>query len=128
MTASPDEPELAEPLPSARVAPRRWRLPIVWVVPLVAAIVAGYLIVSRFQEFGPTITIRFRDGSGVKAGQTELRYRGVPVGEVTEIGLSRNREHVLVTRGCAARPPRWPGRARCSGSCGPRSASGPCAV
>ena len=66
MTASPDEPDLAEPLPSARVAPRRWRLPIVWVVPLVAAIVAGYLIVSRFQEFGPTITIRFRDGSGVK--------------------------------------------------------------
>lgn len=97
MTASPDEPELAEPLPSARVAPRRWRLPIVWVVPLVAAIVAGYLIVSRFQEFGPAITIRFRDGSGVKAGQTELRYRGVPVGEVTEIELSRNREHVLVT-------------------------------
>jgi len=92
----PEEPELTEPLPAARVTRQRWRLAIVWVVPLVAAIVAGYLVYNRLQEFGPTITIRFRDGSGVKAGQTEIRYRGVPVGEVTEIELSRNREQVLV--------------------------------
>src|SRR5258705_3531805 len=91
-----EEPELTEPLPAARVTRQRWRLAIVWVVPLVGAIVAGYLVYNRLQEFGPTITIRFRDGSGVKAGQTEIRYRGVPVGEVTEIELSRNREQVLV--------------------------------
>jgi paraquat-inducible protein B len=96
MTDAQNEPKPAESLPSARVTRPRWRLAIVWVVPLVAAVVAGYLIASRIQEFGPTITIRFRDGSGVKAGQTELRYRGVPIGEVTEIELSRNREHVLV--------------------------------
>jgi len=96
MTASPDDPDLTQPLPAARVTRQRWRVAIVWVVPVVAAIVAGYLVYSRLQEFGPTITIRFRDGSGVKAGQTELRYRGVPVGEVTGIELSRNRENVLV--------------------------------
>jgi paraquat-inducible protein B len=96
VTDPSEDPALVEPLPEARVTRQRWRVAIVWVVPLVAAIVAGYLIVSRLQEFGPTITIRFRDGSGVKAGQTELRYRGVPVGEVTGIELSRNREHVLV--------------------------------
>jgi len=76
MTASPDEPELAEPLPSARVAPQRWRLAIVWVVPLVAAIVAGYLIVSRFQEFGPAITIRFRDGSGSRPARPSCATAG----------------------------------------------------
>jgi paraquat-inducible protein B len=96
MTGSPDEPEPTEALPEARVRRQRWRFAIVWVVPLVAAIVAGYLIASRLQEFGPTVTIRFRDGSGVKAGQTELRYRGVPVGEVTEVELGRKREYVLV--------------------------------
>lgn len=96
MTDPSEDPALVKPLPEARVARKRWTGAIVWVVPLVAAIVAGYLVYSRLQEFGPTITIRFRDGSGVKAGQTELRYRGVPVGEVTEIELSRNREQVLV--------------------------------
>jgi paraquat-inducible protein B len=96
MTEPSDEPEAAGPLPAARVTRRRWRVAIIWVVPLVAAIVAGYLVYTRLHEFGSTITIRFRDGSGVKAGQTELRYRGVPVGEVTAIELSRNREYVLV--------------------------------
>ncbi|MGH7367861.1 MAG: intermembrane transport protein PqiB [Candidatus Rokuibacteriota bacterium] len=87
---------IPDALPAARVRRRRWSFAIVWVVPLVAAIVAGYLIYSRLHEFGPTITIRFRDGGGVKAGQTEVRYRGVPVGEVIAIELSRSREHVLV--------------------------------
>jgi paraquat-inducible protein B len=94
--ASPEELEDAADLPAARVRRVRWTVAIVWVVPLVAAVVAGYLIYDRLQELGPAITIRFRDGSGVKAGQTELRYRGVPVGEVTAIELSRNREYVLV--------------------------------
>jgi paraquat-inducible protein B len=96
MTEASDEPDAAGPLPAARVTRRRWRGAIIWAVPLVAAIVAGYLVYTRLNEFGPTITIRFRDGSGVKAGRTELRYRGVPVGEVSAVELSRNREHVLV--------------------------------
>jgi paraquat-inducible protein B len=96
MTGSPDDSPDAAALPAARVRPRRWTFAIVWVVPLVAAMVAGYLVWSRLQEVGPTITIRFRDGGGVKAGQTELRYRGVPVGEVVAVELSRSREQVLV--------------------------------
>ena len=96
MTETAPDPETGPALPAARVRPRRWTFAIVWAVPLVAAIVAGYLVYSRLNEFGPTVTIRFRDGSGVKPGQTELRYRGVPVGEVIAVELSRNREYVLV--------------------------------
>jgi paraquat-inducible protein B len=66
-------------------------------VPLIAAIVAGTLVYNRLQEFGPTITIKFRNGSGVKADQTEIRYRGVPVGQVTTVELSPDHEHVVVT-------------------------------
>lgn len=85
------------PLPAATLRQRRWRFPVVWVVPLIAAIVAATLVYNRLQEFGPTITIRFRDGSGVKADQTEIRYRGVPVGQVTTLELSPDQEHVVVT-------------------------------
>ena len=73
------EPGPTGPLPAATVRKRRWRFPVVWIVPLIAAIVAGTLVYNRLQEFGPTITIKFRDASGVKADQTEIRYRGVPV-------------------------------------------------
>ncbi len=64
---------------------------------VIAAIVAGTLVYNRLQEFGPTITIKFRDGSGVKADQTEIRYRGVPVGQVTTVELSPDHEHVVMT-------------------------------
>jgi len=64
---------------------------------VIAAIVAGTLVYNRLQEFGPTITIKFRGGSGVKADQTEIRYRGVPVGQVTTVELSPDHEHVVMT-------------------------------
>jgi paraquat-inducible protein B len=96
----PPEPEQTPPadaVPEARVRRRHWGLSVVWVVPLVAAIVAGYLVWDHLREAGPSITIAFTDGDGVKAGRTELRYRGVPIGEVQAIDLSRDQRHVVVT-------------------------------
>jgi paraquat-inducible protein B len=83
-------------LPNAVLRRRRWNFSFVWIVPVVAAMVAGYLVYDRFQEFGPTISIKFREGSGVKAGQTEIRYRGVTIGEVTSIELSEDQQYVIV--------------------------------
>ena len=77
MTASPDTPEPVEAPPEAppeaNIRRRRWHVSVIWVVPVVAAIVAGYLVYGRLQELGPEITIKFKDGDGVKAGQTEVR-------------------------------------------------------
>lgn len=85
-----------ETLPRAKLARWRWHLPVVWVVPIVAAFVAGYLVVDRVRELGSTITIKFQDGGGLRIGQTPLKYRGVPIGEVTEVRLSEDNQHVLV--------------------------------
>lgn len=84
-------------LPRAKVSERRWNFPVVWVVPVVAAVVAGYLVYDRVSESGPKITISFRDASGLKAGQTPINYRGVLLGEVTGLELGKDRQHVLVT-------------------------------
>jgi paraquat-inducible protein B len=83
-------------LPSARVTRNRWSTALIWVIPLIAAIVAGYLIYGRFKEHGPEITIRFRDGSGIRVGQTPILYRGVQVGEVTGVGLSNDQRRVEI--------------------------------
>jgi paraquat-inducible protein B len=85
-----------EDLPSARVTRRRWAAATIWAIPLVAVLVAGYLIYDRISDYGPEITIRFRDGSGIKVAQTPIRYRGVQVGEVTGIALSEDQRHVEV--------------------------------
>lgn len=94
MNDSQENPEVADELPKAKVRRRRWGVPVVWVVPVVAAIVAGYLV--YVQEFGAKITIKFKDGSGLKTGQTPIKYRGVPIGEVAAVELSENQQHVLV--------------------------------
>lgn len=85
-----------EDLPRARVTRRRWAAATIWAIPLVAVLVAGFLIYDRISDYGPEITIRFRDGSGIKVAQTPIRYRGVQVGEVTGIALSEDHEYVEV--------------------------------
>jgi len=83
-------------LPKATVKRSRWHLQIIWVVPLVAALVAGYLVYNRLHEFGANITIHFRNGDGLRIGETPLKYRGVVIGEVKVIELSRDRQDVEV--------------------------------
>ena len=90
------KPDSIEDLPRAQVTRRRWAAATVWAIPLVAVLVAGYLVYDRISEYGPEITIRFRDGSGIKVTQTPIRYRGVQVGEVTGIALSEDHQHVEV--------------------------------
>jgi paraquat-inducible protein B len=85
-----------EELPRARVRRRNSWLQVMWIVPLLAAAVAGWLIVERMRAYGPEITIEFRDGNGLRAGQTPIKYRGVQIGEVSGIDLSDDRKSVLV--------------------------------
>jgi paraquat-inducible protein B len=83
-------------LPKARV--RRSRLfRIAWIVPIVAAAVAGWLVYQHLSTFGTEITIQFDQGAGLRIGQTPVKYRGVPIGEVTGVELSKDHKHVLVT-------------------------------
>ena len=86
MTREPHA-EVSEPAPRARVRRRRWGVSVIWTVPLVSAVVAGYLVYGRVREFGPTITLAFPEGGGIRSGQTPLRYRGVTVGEVSGVEL-----------------------------------------
>ena len=84
-----------EDLPKARVRRRRvFRL--VWMVPVMALAVAAYLVFYRWQDYGPQIFVSFTDGAGLRVGQTAVRYRGVQVGEVTGVTLSRDEKHAVV--------------------------------
>ena len=84
-----------EELPKARLRRRRL-FNLAWIVPLVAAAVAGWLIWQRYQERGPEVTISFSDGGGLRVGVTPVKYRGVVIGEVSGVELSRDHKHVLV--------------------------------
>ena len=84
-----------EELPRAHLRRRRlFRLS--WVIPLVTALIAGWLVFEHLQTRGPEITVRFDDVTGLRIGQTPVKYRGVQVGEVIDMRLSTDRRQALV--------------------------------
>ena len=85
-------------IPQAVAAGRaRWRIPAVWLVPLVAALLAGWLAAKTVLERGPTITIRFRNADGIEAGKTRLKYKDVQIGTVTALWFSPDLKEVVAT-------------------------------
>src|SRR5260221_12895411 len=86
--------------PEAVAAGRaRWSLPAVWLVPFVAALLAGWLGVKAVLERGPTITIRFNSADGIEAGKTKLKYKDVQIGIVKSVALSPDLKEVIGTAG-----------------------------
>jgi len=73
-----------------------WPYPVVWIVPLLAAVAAGFYFRDYLMNRGPQITLTFNDGSGLKEGETKVMHLGVPIGEVTSVELSHDHASVLV--------------------------------
>ncbi|WP_159875613.1 intermembrane transport protein PqiB [Aquitalea denitrificans] len=86
------------PLAVARPArPGRWSPSLVWLIPLVAALIGGYLAVQAILARGPTITITFRSGEGLEAGKTRIKYKDVDIGEVTAVRISPDSKNIEAT-------------------------------
>ncbi|MFV1850696.1 MAG: intermembrane transport protein PqiB [Thalassospira sp.] len=73
------------------------RFSIIWLVPLVALIIGGWLLWRDIVSKGPEITVTFEAAEGISAGKTAVRYRDVDVGQVTAINLSDNLDYVELT-------------------------------
>ena len=85
-------------VPEAVVEDRRYRwLPsLIWLLPLLAALVGAILTYRQMTQHGPTITVSFKTAEGLEAGKTKLRYKDVEVGQVKSIELADDRSHVEV--------------------------------
>lgn len=92
MTETIEQPQAAE------VVVRRRRLPsLIWIIPIVAAVIAAWLAVKAVNDRGPVITIRFDSATGLEAGKTKIRYRDVDIGLVEAVRLDEDLTHVLVS-------------------------------
>jgi len=76
-------------LPEAIAVPRqRMRVSAVWIIPILAALVALGIAIQRVWSEGPTITIVFDAAPGIEAGKTFVKYKDVKIGQVTAVQLS----------------------------------------
>src|SRR5258708_35309807 len=85
-------------LPEAIAVPRqRMRVSAVWIIPILAALVALAIAIQRVWSEGPTITILFDAAPGIEAGKTFVKYKDVRIGQVTAVQLSEEPGKVEVT-------------------------------
>ncbi|MFH0946615.1 MAG: MlaD family protein [Planctomycetota bacterium] len=80
-------------LPTAVLAPRRPSL--LWVLPMLALLLAAWLGVRAFSPREVEITVQFERGYGLSAGD-EVRYRGIAIGEVLSVLLAPERDAIEV--------------------------------
>ncbi|MCS3838914.1 paraquat-inducible protein B [Pseudomonas sp. JAI111] len=81
----------------APVKTRRFSVSLVWIVPIVAVLVGISLVVHSLMQEGPTITVTFKTGDGLTANKTEVKYRNVVIGHVSDVELSNDQKSVNAT-------------------------------
>ncbi|BCX70510.1 PqiB family protein [Pseudomonas izuensis] len=73
-------------LPVAKTRPAsNWSA--IWVLPLIALIIGGWLGWRAYNETGIEIQVRFESGEGIQANKTEVVYKGMSVGKVKALKL-----------------------------------------
>jgi paraquat-inducible protein B len=83
-------------VPAASVKTRSRRFSLVWLVPVVAALIGGWLVVKALTEKGPQVTITFKSAEGLEAGKTKVKFKDVEIGMVEEIRIAEDASHVVV--------------------------------
>lgn len=84
----------AEPRVVVRRA-RKWSS--VWIVPLVAFALAGWLVWQHVVGRGVAVNVTFLTADSVGADKTEVRCRSVKVGMVEAAKISEDLSHVIIT-------------------------------
>ncbi len=89
----PPAPEVDDP----RAEPASRRISAVWLVPLLALVIALVVAWRAYDARGPLVEIVFDNAAGIEAGQTTVRFRDVVVGVVEKLDLTPNLKRVVVT-------------------------------
>ncbi len=69
---------------------------LVWLIPLVAALIGGWLVVKTLSEQGPRITVTFETAEGIEAGKTRIKYKNLDIGVVESIEFSDDFRSIII--------------------------------
>ena len=74
----------------------RHRVSIIWIIPVIALLAAGWLGFRTLSTRGPLITITFDTAEGVEPGKTPIKHKSTNLGIVESVTPSTDLSHVIV--------------------------------
>lgn len=69
----------------------------IWLVPILAVLIAGWLAYEYYSQLGEKIEIEFSQNIGLKAKESQIRFKDIQVGTIIDIQLKNDGEGVIVT-------------------------------
>ncbi len=94
---SADIPDaISKSVPRARSSAKDTGFSPVWVIPIIAALIGGWLVFKSAVEENVFVEVSFESASGLEAGKTPVKLRNVKVGEVTEVKFTEDLSEVVV--------------------------------
>jgi len=95
--AEPNPPGDLDTVPDAVIDEQSKGFPVVWLLPIVALLVGGWLFYKTESEKGPEISITFRTAEGIEQGKTQVKFRDVTVGTVNRVDFTDDLKAVQLT-------------------------------
>ncbi len=69
----------------------------VWIIPIVAVVIAAGLVYKTLTTKGPLAQITFTSAQGIEAGKTKIKFKDVTIGEVEAVTVGPDLNHIIVT-------------------------------
>lgn len=82
---------MTDPVVRARGGPS-----LVWLIPILTALVGAWLIVHTITDRGPLVTITFRTADGIEVNKTRIKYKSLDIGLVESVRFSPDFSRVEV--------------------------------
>jgi len=85
------------PSPVGAMIRRSRRVPVIWIIPLMAIAIGVWLAWRTLEQQGPTITVSFDSAEGLQVGQSQLKFKDLTLGTVKRLELTADHARVVAT-------------------------------
>lgn len=87
---------MSEPVNLSPVVREKSGLSPIWLIPIITALLGGWLIYHSLTDQGPLVTITFRTAEGIEAEKTRIKYKSLAIGMVEGVKFSPDFSRVEV--------------------------------
>ncbi|MDT8281375.1 MAG: MlaD family protein [Gammaproteobacteria bacterium] len=84
-------------MPEADVKHKSSRFSAIWIIPVVAAVIGGWMVFQSALEGKVIVEVEFKNASSIEAGKTLVKLRDIVLGKVTKVEYNKDLSGIKAT-------------------------------